>query len=167
MCQNGLLAPLPCRRSTQVEEINMQWRNEWNQTKPMSKPMATCACWGHCSVNCERRREDKYEGGEKRYWALFYMPLVTEERYWALFYMPLVTEEHYWALFYMPLVTEEHYWALFYMPLAKEERYWALFYMPLVTEERYWALFYMPLYTFIHNLLNVLVQIANKIGLQK
>jgi hypothetical protein len=25
----------------------------------------------------------------------------------------------------------------------------------------------MPLYTFIHNLLNVLVQIANKIGLQK
>jgi hypothetical protein len=29
-----------------------------------------------------------------------------------------------------------------------------------VTEERSWAL-YMPLYTFIHNLLNVLVQIAN------
>jgi hypothetical protein len=25
----------------------------------------------------------------------------------------------------------------------------------------------MPLYTFIHNLLNVLVQIANKMGLQK
>jgi hypothetical protein len=39
--------------------------------------------------------------------------------------------------------------------------------MPLVTEERYWALFYMPLYTFIHSLLNVLVQIANKMGLQK
>jgi hypothetical protein len=39
--------------------------------------------------------------------------------------------------------------------------------MPLVTEERYWALFYMPLYTFIHNLLNVLVQIANKMGIQK
>jgi hypothetical protein len=38
---------------------------------------------------------------------------------------------------------------------------------PLVTEEHYWALFYMPLYTFIHNLLNVLVQIANKIRLQK
>jgi hypothetical protein len=36
-----------------------------------------------------------------------------------------------------------------------------------VTEERYWALFYMPLYTFIHNLLIVLVQIANKMGLQK
>jgi hypothetical protein len=42
--------------------------------------------------------------------------------------------------------------------------------MPLVTEERYWTLFYMPLYTFIHNLLNVLVQIANKtnkMGFQK
>jgi hypothetical protein len=25
----------------------------------------------------------------------------------------------------------------------------------------------MPLYTFLHNLLNVLVQIANKMGLQK
>jgi hypothetical protein len=37
----------------------------------------------------------------------------------------------------------------------------------LVTEERYWALFYIPLYMFIHNLLNVLVQIANKMGLQK
>jgi hypothetical protein len=37
----------------------------------------------------------------------------------------------------------------------------------LVPEERYWALFYMPLYTFLHNLLNVLVQIANKMGLQK
>jgi hypothetical protein len=36
----------------------------------------------------------------------------------------------------------------------------------LVTEERYWALFYMPLYTFLHSLLNVLVQIANKMGLQ-
>jgi hypothetical protein len=32
----------------------------------------------------------------------------------------------------------------------------------LVTEERYWALFYMPLYTFIHNLLNVLVQIRSR-----
>jgi hypothetical protein len=51
------------------------------------------------------------------------------------------------------------------MPLDTE-RYWALFYMPLVTE-RYWALFYMPLYTFIHNLLNVLVQTVNKMGLQK
>jgi hypothetical protein len=38
---------------------------------------------------------------------------------------------------------------------------------PSVTEERYWALFYMPLYTFLHNLLNVPVQIANKVGLQK
>jgi hypothetical protein len=38
--------------------------------------------------------------------------------------------------------------------------------MPLVTEERYWALFYMPLYTFIHNLLNVLVQTADRMGLQ-
>jgi hypothetical protein len=37
----------------------------------------------------------------------------------------------------------------------------------LVTEERYWALFYMPLYTFLHNLLDVLVQIANKTGLRK
>jgi hypothetical protein len=53
------------------------------------------------------------------------------------------------------------------MPLVTEERYWALFYMPLVTEESYQALFYMPLYTFIHNLLNVLVQIAHKMGLQK
>jgi hypothetical protein len=34
-------------------------------------------------------------------------------------------------------------------------------------EERYWALFYMPLYTFLHNLLNVPVQTANGIGLQK
>jgi hypothetical protein len=32
--------------------------------------------------------------------------------------------------------------------------------MPLVTEERYRALFYMPLYTFIHNLLNVLEQMV-------
>jgi hypothetical protein len=37
----------------------------------------------------------------------------------------------------------------------------------LVTEERYWALFYMSMYTFIHSMLNVLVQIANKMGLQK
>jgi hypothetical protein len=37
----------------------------------------------------------------------------------------------------------------------------------LVTEERYWALFYVSLYTFMHNLLNVLVQIANKMGLKK
>jgi hypothetical protein len=37
----------------------------------------------------------------------------------------------------------------------------------LITEERYWALFDMPLYTFLHNLLNVLVQIANRMGLQK
>jgi hypothetical protein len=29
------------------------------------------------------------------------------------------------------------------------------------------SLFYMPLYTFIHNLLNVLVQIANKMELKK
>jgi hypothetical protein len=53
------------------------------------------------------------------------------------------------------------------MPLVTEERYWALFYMPLVTEERYWALFYMSLYTFMHNLLNVLEQIADKMGLQE
>jgi hypothetical protein len=55
------------------------------------------------------------------------------------------------------------------MPLVTEERYWALFYMPLVTEERYWALFYMPLYTFtrIHNFLNVLVHIANKMEFTK
>jgi hypothetical protein len=37
----------------------------------------------------------------------------------------------------------------------------------LVTEERYWALFYMPLYTFLHNFLNLLAQIANKMGLHK
>jgi hypothetical protein len=37
----------------------------------------------------------------------------------------------------------------------------------LVTEERYWALYCMPLYMLLHNLLNVLVQIANKMGLQK
>jgi hypothetical protein len=36
----------------------------------------------------------------------------------------------------------------------------------LVTEELYRALFYMPLYTFLHNFLNVLVQIANKMGFQ-
>jgi methionyl-tRNA synthetase len=35
------------------------------------------------------------------------------------------------------------------------------------TEERHWALFYMTLYKFLHNLLNVLLQIANKIWLQK
>jgi hypothetical protein len=67
----------------------------------------------------------------------------------------------------MLLVTEERYWALFYMPLVTEERFWALFYMPLVTEERNWTLFYLPLYTFVHNLLNVLMQIANKMGLRK
>jgi hypothetical protein len=53
-----------------------------------------------------------------------------------------------------------------YNPLVTEERYWALFYMPLVTEERYWALFYMPLYRLSHNLLNVLLHIANKMRLQ-
>jgi hypothetical protein len=37
----------------------------------------------------------------------------------------------------------------------------------LVTEERFRILFYMPLFTFLHNLLNALVQIANKMGLQK
>jgi hypothetical protein len=37
----------------------------------------------------------------------------------------------------------------------------------LVTEERYWAPFHMPLHTFLHNSLNVLVQIADKMGLQK
>jgi hypothetical protein len=37
----------------------------------------------------------------------------------------------------------------------------------LVTEDCYWALFYTPLQMFSHNLLNVLVQIANKMGLQK
>jgi hypothetical protein len=36
----------------------------------------------------------------------------------------------------------------------------------LVTEERYWTLFYMPQYKFLHNSLNVLIQIANKMGLQ-
>jgi hypothetical protein len=35
----------------------------------------------------------------------------------------------------------------------------------LVTEERYWSLFYMPLCTFLHKLLNLLVQIANKMRL--
>jgi hypothetical protein len=39
-------------------------------------------------------------------------------------------------------------------------------YLP-ITEERYWALFYMPLYTFLHNLLNVSEQTANKMGVQK
>jgi hypothetical protein len=38
---------------------------------------------------------------------------------------------------------------------------------PLVTEEHYWALFYMSLYKFLYNLLNVLVQVANKMRLQK
>jgi hypothetical protein len=42
----------------------MQWRNERNETKPMSKPMGTCGSWEHCSVNWERR-ENKKEGGEK------------------------------------------------------------------------------------------------------
>jgi hypothetical protein len=37
----------------------------------------------------------------------------------------------------------------------------------LVTEERYWAVFYMPQYTFVHNLFNVLVEIANKMGFKK
>jgi hypothetical protein len=36
-----------------------------------------------------------------------------------------------------------------------------------VTGERYWALTYMPLYTFIQHFLNVLVQMANKFGLQE
>jgi hypothetical protein len=36
----------------------------------------------------------------------------------------------------------------------------------LVTEGSYWALFYMPLYKCVHNLLNVLAQIGNKIGLK-
>jgi hypothetical protein len=35
----------------------------------------------------------------------------------------------------------------------------------LATEEHYRALFYMPLYRLLHNLLNVLLYIANKIGL--
>jgi hypothetical protein len=39
--------------------------------------------------------------------------------------------------------------------------------MPLVTEDRYRALFYMPLYTFLHHVLNVLVQVANQIGLNE
>jgi hypothetical protein len=34
----------------------------------------------------------------------------------------------------------------------------------LVKDERYWALFYMPLYTFLHNSLNDVLQIANKMG---
>jgi hypothetical protein len=45
--------------------------------------------------------------------------------------------------------------------------YWYRSLNLLVTEERYRALFYMPPYTFIRNLLYVLVQIANKMGLQK
>jgi hypothetical protein len=32
---------------------------------------------------------------------------------------------------------------------------------------RYYALSYMSVYTFLHSLVNVLIQIANKIGLQK
>jgi hypothetical protein len=52
------------------------------------------------------------------------------------------------------------------VPLVTEKHYWALFCMPLVTEERYWAHFYMQLYTFLHNLLYVLVEIGNKTGLR-
>jgi hypothetical protein len=40
----------------------------------------------------------------------------------------------------------------------------------LVTGERYWALFYIRcihVYMFLHSLLNVLVESANKMGLQK
>jgi hypothetical protein len=37
----------------------------------------------------------------------------------------------------------------------------------LVTEERFRALFCIPLYTFLHNLLDALVQIANKMELQQ
>jgi hypothetical protein len=37
----------------------------------------------------------------------------------------------------------------------------------LITEERCSALFYMSMYTFIYNLLNVLVQIANKMGFKR
>jgi hypothetical protein len=39
--------------------------------------------------------------------------------------------------------------------------------MPLYTFSKLCKNVYMPLYTFLHNLLNVLVQIANKMGLQK
>jgi hypothetical protein len=46
---------------------------------------------------------------------------------------------------------------------TSHKRPWTL----LVTEERFWTLFYMPLYTCLHNLLNVLVQSANKMGLRK
>jgi hypothetical protein len=38
---------------------------------------------------------------------------------------------------------------------------------PLLTEECYWALFYKPSLTFYHHLLNVLLQIANKLDLLK
>jgi hypothetical protein len=37
----------------------------------------------------------------------------------------------------------------------------------LIAEKSYWALFYMPLYAFLHNLLTVLVEIANRMRLQK
>jgi hypothetical protein len=37
----------------------------------------------------------------------------------------------------------------------------------LVTEKRCWALFYMSMYRPIHNLLNALVQIANKMGFKR
>jgi hypothetical protein len=37
----------------------------------------------------------------------------------------------------------------------------------LLKEESYRTLFYMPLYTFLHNSQNVLVQIADKMGLHK
>jgi hypothetical protein len=36
-----------------------------------------------------------------------------------------------------------------------------------VIEKRYWALFSMPLCTFLHNLLNVLIEIASKMALQR
>jgi hypothetical protein len=38
---------------------------------------------------------------------------------------------------------------------------------PLLTEQCYWALFYKPPLTLSHHLLNVLLQIANKLGLEK
>jgi hypothetical protein len=104
---------------------------------------------------------------EERYWAPLYMPLLTTELYWALFYMPLLTTELYWALFYMPLLTTELYWAPFYMPLLTTELYWAPFYMPLLTTELYWALFYMPQHKLLLNLMIVLVQIVNKMGLKE
>jgi flagellar basal body-associated protein FliL len=37
----------------------------------------------------------------------------------------------------------------------------------LVTEESYWAVFYMQLFKFVNNLINQLVQIVNKMELQK